>query len=112
MQDVGAQVVYEVALDVDAQVADAFRSWLDDHVREVVSLPGFIDARLSRVDDPPAAPGRVALCVQYRLRGADALAAYLRDHAPRMRALGLERFGGRFNAQRRVTTTLAGFTRD
>ena len=30
----------------------------------------------------------------------------------RMRAQGLERFGGRFNAQRRVATTLEGFTRD
>ena len=41
-------VVYEVALDVDAEVGDAFRAWLDAHVREILALPGFIDARLSQ----------------------------------------------------------------
>jgi hypothetical protein len=40
--------------------------------------------------------------VQYRLRGADALAAYLRDHAPRLRADGIARFGERVRASRRV----------
>lgn len=105
-------VVYEVALDVDAEVGDAFRAWLDAHVREILALPGFIDARLSRVDEPAATPGRLALCVQYTLRDAAALEAYLRDHAPAMRADGQARFGGRFDAQRRVTTTLATFARD
>ncbi|HEY0504735.1 MAG TPA: DUF4286 family protein [Lysobacter sp.] len=106
------RVVYEVLLDVDADVEVAFREWLDDHVRQIVALPGFMDARLSRVDDPPALPGRLSLCVQYTLHDAAALDAYLRDHAPRMRADGQARFGGRFSAQRRVTSTLATFARD
>lgn len=108
----GARVVYEVGLDIEAAVADDFRAWLDDHIRQILALPGFVDARLSQVDDPVAAPGRVSLCVQYTLRDAAALQAYLGDHAPRMRAEGLARFGGRFNAQRRVTTTLATFAAD
>jgi hypothetical protein len=40
--------------------------------------------------------------VQYRLIDAAALEAYLRDHAPRLRADGVARFGERFRAQRRV----------
>lgn len=107
-----AGVVYEVTLDVEAGIGDAFDDWLEGHIREIVALPGFIDARLSRVDDPAALPGHLSLCVQYTLRDAAALDAYLREHAPRMRADGQARFGGRFSAQRRVTTTLARFTRD
>ncbi|MFZ5661813.1 MAG: DUF4286 family protein [Pseudomonadota bacterium] len=102
-------VIYEVALEIDAAVAAAYRAWLDGHIREILALPGFLDATLYALDDPPPAAGRLALCVQYRLRDADALAAYLREHAPRLRAEGVARFGGRFEARRRVMTTLAAF---
>lgn len=97
-----ARVVYEVSLDLDASIAEAYRAWLDAHVREILALRGFIDARVSEVLDPAAREGRVALCVQYTLHDAVALEDYLRDHAPRMRAEGQARFGGRFQAQRRV----------
>ncbi|HZH42588.1 MAG TPA: DUF4286 family protein [Lysobacter sp.] len=97
-------VIYEVELDVDAAVADAYRAWLDAHIREILALPGFTGARLFVVDDPAPAPGRIVLCVQYALRDGAALDAYLREHAPRLRADGLARFGGRFVARRRVMT--------
>ena len=103
----GAVTVYEVSLDVDAGVIDAYRAWLRAHVAEICALPGFLGAELFDVLEPAAPAGRVALCVQYRLRDAAALDAYLRDHAPRMRADGLARFGGRFEASRRVLARVA-----
>ena len=96
------RVLYEVSLDVDRAVADDFRAWLDGHAREIAGLDGFLAARVFEVRDPAPPAGRIALCVHYLLRDADALDAYLRDQAPRMRAEGLARFGGRFSAQRRV----------
>lgn len=51
---------------------------------------------------PPPGPGRVGLCTRYRLADRAAVDAYLRDHAPRLRADGIARFGGRFHATRRV----------
>lgn len=95
-------VVYEVNLDLDADIEPAYRAWLEPHVREICALPGFIGAQLFGVDEPPAAMGRVSLCVQYALRDMAALESYLRDHAPRLRADGMARFGGRFTATRRV----------
>lgn len=100
-------VVYEVNLDLDASIREAYLAWLADHVAEVLSLPGFTGARRFEVDDPAPAPGRVGLCVQYDLVDRAALAAYLRDHAPRLRAEGQARFGGRFTATRRILTGLA-----
>ena len=101
-----ARVVYEVNLDLDVSIADEYRTWLEAHIREILGLPGFIGARLAQVDDPAAPSGRVALCVRYTLRDAATLDEYLRDHAPRLRAEGQVRFGGRFTAQRRVMRML------
>ena len=65
-------------------------------------LPGFLDARMADVLDRPPAPGRVVLCVHYRLRDVAALQAYFDQHAARLREDGLARFGVRFSASRRV----------
>jgi hypothetical protein len=95
-------VVYEVNLAVDAEVLAAYRAWLADHVAEIVALPGFTGASTWDVVDPAPSAGVAHLCVQYALRDAAALAAYLREHAPRLRADGIARFGERVRATRRV----------
>jgi hypothetical protein len=95
-------VTYEVNLAVDAEVLPAYRAWLADHVAEILALPGFTAATTWDVVDPPPPAGVAHLSVQYALRDAAALEAYLRDHAPRLRADGLARFGERVRATRRV----------
>ncbi|QSX79358.1 DUF4286 family protein [Agrilutibacter solisilvae] len=100
-------VVYEVNLDVEAGIRGPYLAWLADHVAEIRALPGFAGARRFEVTDPAPLPGRVSLCVQYTLVDQAALDAYLRDHAPRLRADGQARFGGRFTASRRVLAALA-----
>ena len=94
--------VYEVNLDVDAAVADEYRAWLEAHVRAMLALPGFVSARVFEALDGAAGDDRLHLCVHYVLRDAAALDAYLHEHAPRMRADGVARFGDRFRASRRV----------
>ncbi|MFC3550637.1 DUF4286 family protein [Lysobacter cavernae] len=97
-----AGVIYEVNLDLDAVIRAEYLAWLDAHVREICALPGFVAATVFDVLDPAAEPGHERLCVQYTLSDAAALDAYLREHAPRMRAEGVARFGERFRASRRV----------
>lgn len=97
-----AAIIYEVNIDLDAAIERDYRIWLDAHVREILALPGFTGARIFDVVEPRPDTGRAALCVQYALRDAAALEAYLRDHAPRLRAEGVARFGDGFRAQRRV----------
>jgi hypothetical protein len=94
--------VYEVNVECDREIVDAYRVWLREHITEILRLPGFVDARVFDALEPAPAEGRIGLCVQYRLIDAAALEAYLRDHAPRLRADGVARFGERFRAQRRV----------
>lgn len=97
-----AAVIYEVNLDLDAAIHDDYLAWLRAHIAEICALPGFTGAQLFEVVDPTPASGRVAWCVQYALRDQTALDAYLREHAPRLRAQGIARFGDRFRASRRV----------
>jgi hypothetical protein len=102
-------VLYEVTLTVERAITGDYLAWLHGHLREMLALPGFLDARLSEVGDPAPGEDAVVFCCHYRLQDAAALDAYLRDHAPRMRADGQQRFGARFSAQRRVMTVLADY---
>jgi hypothetical protein len=95
-------VVYEVNLSVDATIAEDYAGWLHAHVAQMLALPGFVDASMWQVLEPAPAPGQIQWCVHYRLVDRPALDAYLAEHAPRMRADGMARFGGRFQATRRI----------
>ena len=93
---------YEVNLEIDAGIEADYRTWLRAHINEMLALPGFVSAQCFDVLEPAPAAGRIALCVQYVLRDAQALQAYFDQHAARMREDGMARFGGRFSASRRV----------
>lgn len=99
-------VIYEVDLTIEHDVAKAFASWLPGHVRAVLALDGFAGATwleaelpeaIGEEGDPP-----VRWVVRYELRDRAALDSYLVEHADRMRADGLARFGKAFKASRRV----------
>ncbi|MEO8161388.1 MAG: DUF4286 family protein [Arenimonas sp.] len=102
-------IVYEVNLFVDRAIEAAYRAWLEAHVREIIALPGFEGAQVFERLEPAPAEGEFVLCTQYRLSDAAALAEYLREHAPRLRADGLARFGDNFRAERRVLAGLARY---
>jgi quinol monooxygenase YgiN len=95
-------IIYEVNLFVRRALEAEYRAWLDAHVREIVALPGFESAEVFERLEPAPAAGEFVLCTQYRLRDADALEHYLREHAARLRADGVARFGDGFRAERRV----------
>lgn len=94
-------IVYEVNLRVRREIGDEYRAWLGPHVEEILRLPGFLAAETFAVPDADDADA-IALCVQYRLRDAQALEHYLLEHAPRLRDDGRARFGDRYAATRRV----------
>ena len=99
-------IVYEVNLDVRADIYDAYRAWLAAHVGEILALPGFVSAEIFDVRDPAPARGRRALTVCYRVADEASLERYFAEHAPRLREDGQRRFGGAFTATRRVLAGL------
>lgn len=101
-------LIYEVSADVDPSLRADYLDWLRAHVAEIVALPGFTGADVDEVLDPEE-PDRMRLCMRYRLVDAEALDAYLREHAPRLRGDGIARFGDRVRLQRRVLRPLDDF---
>jgi antibiotic biosynthesis monooxygenase (ABM) superfamily enzyme len=94
-------IIYEVNLFVERPIEADYRAWLKKHIAEILALPGFIGAE--NFDVPQETDtGHAAICVQYRLQSQAALNDYLEQHAPRLRAEGLAKFGGHFRATRRV----------
>lgn len=93
-------IVYEVNVDIDDAIRGDYLAWLGPHVAEIVALPGFTGAEAFEVDAPE--PGRACFCMRFALVDDDAHATYLREHAPRLRADGIARFGERMRATRRV----------
>ena len=96
-------IVYEVNLTVDREIADDYANWLGPHIEEMLALPGFESAEwLEDVDYDEEEGAAPRWSVRYRLRSHDDLARYYEEHAERMRADGLDRFGTKFKATRRV----------
>lgn len=95
-----APVIYEVTLTADAAIAAEFDPWLARHVEDMVHLPGFLDADIERADPPDDT--HVMRVARYRVESRAALERYFAEYAAAMRAAGIERFGERFTATRRV----------
>jgi len=99
-------IVYAVELDLQAGVADEYLVWLRAHVREMLTLPGFLGAEIFERLEPAPETGRVGYSVHYRLRDRSDFEAYLRQHASRMREAGLRAYGERVHASRSLLQAL------
>ena len=96
-------IVYEVNLTVDREIADDYAAWLGPHIEEMLALPGFESAEwLEDVDYDDEEGAAPRWSVRYRLASHEDLTRYYEEHAERMRADGLDRFGTKFQATRRV----------
>lgn len=91
--------VYEVTLQVDAAAAGDLDSWLDEHIAELLQLPGFVDAEVSEVENSEDRETRV---VRYFMASVDDLDNYLAGPASAMRAKTAAQFGEHLTASRRV----------
>lgn len=95
-------VLYEVTLTVEQEIAEEYAEWLSPHIREILDLDEVAGASWWRVESDD--PNTVSWCVKYEFPNREAYQSYLDNHAERLRGDGLERFGGRFEASRRVMT--------
>lgn len=95
-------LIYEVNLKVDRAIESEYLAWLNDHVREMLELGCFEGAQIYREEQDGSGDGQFRMVVHYQVRGRETLQRYFDEHAASMRADGLERFGARFSATRRV----------
>lgn len=97
--------LYEVELQIEEPLVEEYRVWLGEHVADMLKIEGFVRAEIFRCVDPSSPPGFQTFVVHYYLRNERDLKTYFKTAAPRMRDQGLQRFGSRFRATRRVLLT-------
>ncbi len=99
-------LIYEVNIQADPEIANDYEQWLLPHIREILEIDGFIRADLTEVlpDDHDAPPGKKywSVSVYYYIEDKASLERYYENHAPRLRREGIQKFGNRFTASRRV----------
>lgn len=93
---------YIVKLTLNSTIYENYLKWLEtEHVPEVLSCPGFIEAELLLDKNEPELE-KSHICTLYRLRSQEDLDHYLTNFAPSLRQKGLDRWGGQFTAEREI----------
>lgn len=93
-------IIYEVNLALQNDIADAYLTWLRDHIKEILAIDGFIRAEVFAEQAPAADVRRIV--VHYHLHDLPSLERYFAEHAERLRADAVANFGDKFSATRRV----------
>jgi hypothetical protein len=98
------KVIYEVNVKAKNEIADEFFNWLNGgHIENMLKIEGFISARLTTPDSPKDDEHKRFTC-QYKLVSMEAMESYFKNHAAHMREEGIQKFGDKFTAERRVLT--------
>ncbi len=111
MQQLSGPITYEVTLDIDRPAtedrdgeaidpASEIDAWLDEHNRQMLELPGFLNAATYRVTD--VAADRLRYVTHYQVESGQALDDYLAGPATEMRRSTQDYFGERVTASRRI----------
>ena len=99
-------IIYEINIELDAEIVNEFDVWLDDHIPTMLQFEGFTSAKkLNSIDDE-----KYYLTVQYSIVSQEDLDRYLRNHAQTMREEGLKRFGDNFKAHIRIMKTIKTYS--
>lgn len=95
-------IIYNVTVKVEADVADAWVSWMKtEHIPDLLSTGLFADARLCRLLEQDETEG-VTYAAQYFCESLTQYNAYIDHHAEKMRDKAFQRFGGKFVAFRTI----------
>lgn len=97
-------VVYEVVATVKAERAAEWHAWIIPHIQEVVDTGCFVTSELEKIIDPPSSD--VIFRVRYHSTSMQLIERYLSEHAPALRAAGIERFGEDVKTQRTIAEQL------
>lgn len=90
-------ILYEVSIRVDENMRADYLAWLREHMNAMLAIDGFSGAELF-ID----AEDENQFVCHYRLQDMTAMDAYLAGPAKEMRADGVNRFGDKFSASRRI----------
>jgi hypothetical protein len=92
--------IYEVNVRLEKTIEADYRAWLSEHMEQVKQTGGFTSYAQFEVESEEANYTRI--CVHYHALSREVITQYLLHQAPLLRADGMQRFGERFSATRRI----------
>lgn len=95
-------IIYEVSLAIDETIYAEYTTWLKEHIKDILQLPGFIRALILKEEEPGNHAHLKNLTVQYQLNDRDALEHYFINFAPHMREQALNLFQNKFSIERKI----------
>jgi hypothetical protein len=85
-------IIYNVTSNIDESIHQKWLEWVKEHIPQVLSTGHFTEAKLTRVlvkEDL----GGVTYSIQYRAKSREALDAYYKNDADKLRQDVLKHFG-------------------
>jgi len=101
--------IYNVTINVDDSIHDAFLTWIEAHISDVLATEKFTSARLVQVLVDEEMDG-TTYAVQYTAKSIEDLEAYYIEDAPKLREDGLKKFGDKMLAFRTELKVIKDFT--
>ncbi|MFC0603700.1 DUF4286 family protein [Winogradskyella pulchriflava] len=91
-------IIYNVTVNIDKSINKEWLEWIKEHIPQVLATGKFKEAKLTKVlvEDEEAD----TYSIQYRAHSREALEAYYKDDAERLRKDGLQRFADKMLAFR------------
>jgi hypothetical protein len=92
-------IIYNVTTNIDESIHNEWLAWIKAHIPQVLATGKFTEAKLTKVlveEDL----GGTTYSVQYRAKSREALDAYYKDDADRLRKEGLSKFADKMLAFR------------
>jgi len=92
-------IIYNVTINIDESIHTEWLSWIKEHIPQVLATGKFTEAKLTKVlveEDLK----EITYSVQYRATSREALDAYYREDADRLRKDGLSKFADKMLAFR------------
>ncbi len=92
-------IIYNVTINVDESIHDEWLIWIKEHIPKVLATGKFTEAKLTKVLIEEGMGG-TTYSVQYRAKSREALDAYYKEDAEKLRTEGLKKFADKMLAFR------------
>ncbi|WP_242157389.1 DUF4286 family protein [Aestuariivivens sediminis] len=102
-------IIYNVTVNIDESIHDDWLVWIKEHIPQVLATGKFEKATLTRVLVEEEMGGRT-YSIQYRSYSREALEAYYREDAEKLRSDGYKRFADKVLAFRTELEVLDEYT--
>ncbi|MCB0327114.1 MAG: DUF4286 family protein [Bdellovibrionales bacterium] len=93
-------LIYEVNIKISNSIYDRYIEWLEEHVKEMLTLDHFKEAKIFKTENQNNETEEI--CVHYVCKSRQNLQTYFDTQAQSMRAEGTDAFQNQYEIHRRI----------